>query len=98
MQPTPFPSRACEVIALTVPEFTRELDLNAPAPFDSVCRRVLDDANPAGVWFIRFRALTGWCERDDMVVWLRTDPARAQRASELAASFELGDDWEFDSE
>lgn len=98
MRATPFPSRACEVVALTVPEFTCELDLNATISFDSVCRRFLDDANKAVVWFIRFRALTGWCEGEGMAAWLRSDPARAQHANELAASFQLNDDWQFDSE
>lgn len=98
MRTTPFPSRACEVVALTVPEFTRELDLNATVSFDRVCRRFLEDSNRALVWFIRFRALTDWCERDDVTAWLKSEPARAQHASELAASFELNDDWEFDSE
>jgi hypothetical protein len=47
---TPFPSRASEVVALTVPEFTCELDLNAAGAFEGVCQRFLEDANPsAGV-------------------------------------------------
>ena len=98
MRTTPFPARACEVIALSVPEFTCELDLNAAVSFDSVCRRFVDDANRALVWFIRFRALTGWCDREDTAAWLRSKPARAQHATRLAASFELNDDWQFDSE
>jgi len=98
MRATPFPSRACEVVALTVAEFTCELDSNAAISFDNVCRRFLDDANKAVVWFIRFRALTGWCEREGMAAWLRSEPARAQHANELAASFQLNDDWQFDSE
>ena len=98
MRTTPFPSRACDGIALTVPEFTCELDLKAAVSFDSVCRRFIDDANKAIVWFIRFRALRGWCEREDTAAWLRSRPARTQHASELAASFELNDDWQFDSE
>ena len=98
MRTTPFPARASDVVTLTVSEFTCELDLNASAPFDSVCRRFLDDANRAVVWFIRFRALTGWCEREDTAAWLKSEPARTRHASELAASFELNDDWQFDSE
>ena len=98
MPTTPFPSRACDVVALTVREFTYELDLNSAVSYETVCRHFLDDANKAVVWFIRFRALAGWCERDDTAVWLRSDPARARHASQLAASFELNDDWQFDSE
>jgi hypothetical protein len=64
--------------------------------FDRVCRRFLNDANRALVWFIRFRALTGWCEREDTATWVNSDPARAQRASALAASFELNEEWQFD--
>lgn len=96
MRTTPFPSRPCEVVALTVPEFACELDLNAAAPFDSVCHRFFDDANRAVVWLIRFRALTGWCERGDIAPWLRSAPLHARHACEVAASFELNDDWEFD--
>jgi hypothetical protein len=93
---TPFPSRACQVIALTVSEFTFELDLKSPAAFDCACRRFLDDANRALVWFIRIQALTGWCDREDTAAWLRSEPARVRHATELAASFELNEAWQFD--
>lgn len=86
------------MIALTVPEFTCELDLNAAISFEWVCGRFLDDVNRALVWLIRYRALTNWCEREDMAAWLRSRPARARDASAVAASFELNDDWQFDSE
>ena len=98
MMMTPFPSTPSEVIALTVPEFTCELDLNAPAPFDGVCRRFLDDANRAVVWFIRFRALTTWCEREDVATWLTSESSHARHACQVAASFELNEVWEFDAE
>ena len=98
MRRTPFPASPCDVVALSVPEFTSELDLNGSVSLDAVCRRFLEDTNRAVVWFIRFRALTGWCEREDTATWLRSEPARAQHASELAASFKLNDDWQFDSE
>lgn len=98
MRITPFPSRPCDVIALTVSEFTSELNMNTEVSYDIVCRRFLDDANRALVWFIRFRALTGWCEREDMAAWLRSEPARTLYARELAASFDLNADWQFDSE
>ena len=98
MRPTPFPSTPCEVVALTVAEFTCEPDLNTAGAFDRVCRRFLEDANRAVVWFIRFRALTAWCERADNAGWLQSDASQARRASEVAASFDLNSDWEFDAE
>ena len=98
MRRTPFPASPSDVVALTVAEFTCELDLNASVSIDAVCRRFLDDANRALVWLIRFRALTTLCERTDMAPWLRSAPSLAQHAGELAASFELNQDWEFDAE
>jgi hypothetical protein len=93
---TPFPSTPCDVAPLSVPEFTCELDLNTTVSLESACRRFFDDANRAVVWVIRFRALTGWSKREDVAPWLTSDPARARNACELAASFELNDEWEFD--
>jgi hypothetical protein len=98
MRQTPFPATPSDVVALTVPEFTRELDLSRPVSLDSVCQRFLDDANRALVWFIRFHALTAWRERTDMGSWLQSEPSHAQHACQLAASFTLNDDWEFDAE
>ena len=98
MRRTPFPKSPCDVVALTVLEFTCELDLHGPLSIDAVCRRFLDDANRALVWFIRFRALTAWCERTDVADWLRSDPSHTQHACELAAGFALNDDWEFDAD
>jgi hypothetical protein len=95
---TPFPSRASEVVALTVPEFGYGLDLNAAGAFEGVCQHFLEDANRALVWFIRFRALSSWCEKADMAAWLQVNPAYSRHAREVAASFTLNDDWEFDAE
>lgn len=95
---TDFPTRPCEVAALTVSEFTSELDLNATVSFDQVCRRFLHDANRALVWFIRFRALMTWRERGEIAMWLGASPSRVEDACEVAASFELNQDWEFDAE
>ena len=95
---TPFPSRPCEVVALTVPEFTPELDLTADISFESACQRFLEDANRALVWVIRFRALTAWCEHAEMAAWLQVDPSHPRYACAVAASFQLNDDWEFDAE
>jgi hypothetical protein len=98
MRTTPFPARPCEVVALTVREFTCDLDVKGAASIDRVCRRFLDDVNRALVWFIRFRALTSWCERADNADWLGSRSARLEHARELAATFELNDDWEFDAD
>ena len=98
MRTTPFPARPCEVAALTVWEFTCELDLNGTLSIDSVRHRFLEDTNRALVWFIRFRALRSWCERADIVEWLRLHSTELQHACELAATFELNDEWGFDAE
>lgn len=98
MRRTPFPASPSDVVTLTVAEFLCELDLNRSVSIDTVCQRFLDDANRALVWIIRFRALAAWCERTDTAPWLRSEPSHAQHACELAASFELNDDWEFDAE
>jgi hypothetical protein len=86
------------VVALTVLEFTWELDLDAAVSFDKICQRFLEDANRAVVWFIRFHALTAWCERADVAGWLHSDALHARRACEVAASFDLNTEWEFDVE
>ena len=98
MRRTPFPTNPSDVVALTVPEFTCEPDLRGSVSLDAVCRRFVDDTNRALVWFIRFRALTAWCERPDVGVWMQSKPSHADLACQLAASFELNDDWEFDVE
>ena len=98
---TPFPTSPSDVAALTVPEFMRALQLDASVSslsIDAVCGRFLDDANRALVWLIRFRALAAWCERTDTALWLHSDPSHKQDACELAASFDLNDDWGFDAE
>jgi hypothetical protein len=98
MRITPFPMSPADVEALTVPEFTCELDLERAWSLDAVCRRFLDDTNRALVWWIRFRALTTWRERVDVAQWLRAEPLHAHHACQLAASFELNEAWEFDAE
>ena len=98
MPPTPFPMSPSEVVALTVPEFTCELDLHGAVLLDAVCRRFPDDANRALVWFIRFQALTVWCELAQVSTWLQSEPLQAAQACRLAASYELNDEWGFDAE
>ncbi len=95
---TPFPATAREVVTLPVAEFSCELELNASCSFDRACERFCEDANLAVVWLIRFRALMAWCERTDMSAWLQVHPASLRHACEIAASFALNDEWEFDAE
>lgn len=98
MEGTPFPTHPSTVAPLTVAEFTSKLDLDASVPFDAICQRFLDDTNRAVVWLIRFRALTDWRDRSEVVRWLQSDPVQIQHACELAATFELNEDWNFDAE
>ena len=96
MHGTPFPTSPSRVVALKVSEFACGLALNPSASIDAVCQLFLDDTNRALVWFIRFRALTAWRERPDVAAWLQADPTHARHVCEVAASFGLNDDWEFD--
>jgi hypothetical protein len=98
MRTTPFPATPSDVVALTVPEFAGAADWTASVSIDVVCQRFLDDANRALVWFIRFQALTAWCQGRDAAVWLRSDLSHLRRARDVAASFELNGKWEFDAE
>lgn len=98
MQGTPFPTTPSDVVALTVPEFACALGLSGSVSLDAVCQRFVDDTNRALIWFMRFRALTAWCERQDVGSWLQSEPSLAEHACQLAASFELNDEWEFDAE
>lgn len=98
MRTTKFPTTPSDVSGLTVSEFACELDLTGSVSIDAICHRFLDDVNRALVWFIRYRALTAWCERTEIAEWLSSDPSRAQHACEVAASFELNTDWGFDPE
>jgi hypothetical protein len=98
MLPTPFPAHPCDVVALTVHEFASGLHLHDLVSIATVCDRFPDDANRALVWFIRFRALTAWCERTEIAIWLRAEPRHAHNACAVAASFDLNADWGFDSE
>jgi hypothetical protein len=98
MRTTPFPTAPVDVVALTVSEFACGPDLNQSVSIDAVCQLFLDDMNRALVWFIRFRALRTWCERTDVAAWLQAEPGHAQHACEVAASFELNDDWEFEAD
>ena len=94
---TPFPASPSAVAVLDVAEFTSELDVNDCMEIEAVCQHFLSDANRALVCLIRFRALTVWRQRIDIAPWLQSDPSHARHACELAASFTLNEDWEFDA-
>ena len=98
MQSTPFPASPSNVVALTVSEFACGLALNRSLSINAICQLFLDDTNRALVWFIRFRALTAWRERPEMAAWLHADPTHAQHVCQVAASFGLNDEWEFDAQ
>jgi hypothetical protein len=87
-----------DVAALTVPEFTVDLDVNRAPSLDLVCSRFVDDMNRALVWLIRFKALEAWCGRAEINDWLIGGPSHSRDACELAASFELNGQWQFDVE
>lgn len=94
MSGTIFPTRPGDVAALTTSEFAFDLGGDDEPSLDEACRRFGSDANRALVWLIRYRALKAWCARDEMAQWLNA--ARTPRICEVAAGFELNDQWEFD--
>lgn len=98
MRRTPFPARPCDVVMLTEAEFACALNLDAAASLAISCQRFADDANRGLVWLIRFRALVTWCERPEVAPWLTSGALRPRQACELAASFQLNDEWQFDPE
>lgn len=100
MKPTAFPATPRDVVALTVQEFTfdlDELDGKRVPSMEQVCRTFVDDANRALVWWIRFAALQSWCGRSDVMTRLASDLCTLRDACEVAASFPLNHRWEFDS-
>jgi len=98
MTSTPFPDRPCDVVALSVQEFTCDLNLDAEPAIGLVCERFLNDANRALVWFIRFRALKAWWKRAETNAWLISGASHRKEICEVAAGFALNGEWEFDAE
>jgi hypothetical protein len=90
-----YPTLPGEVALLTTGEFAFGLELNNAPSFEEACRRFRNDANRAHVWLIRLRALKTWCARDDITQWMSA--ARLPYICEVAAAFELNDQWEFDA-
>lgn len=95
---TPFPVTPRDVVPLTAHEFTGDVDVYGSPVLALVCRRFLDDENRALVWLIRFKALRAWCARSDLGSWLTGIDVDARSAWEVAASFTLNDEWEFDAD
>jgi hypothetical protein len=96
---TSFPATPDDVVTLSIQEFTFNLDDfdgNRAPSMECVCRTFLDDANRALVWWIRFAALKNWCGRTDVSARLSSGAWTVQDACEVAASFPLNHDWEFD--
>jgi hypothetical protein len=98
MNRTSFPTAPKDVVSLTPQEFVFDLDVNDDPPLDAICARFLNDANRALVWFIRFRALKAWCARADTAGWPQACSGTWRDASEVAAGFDLNDEWEFDEQ
>ena len=99
MNRTDFPATPGDVAALTRQEFTfdlDELDGNRVPSMERVCRTFMDDANRALVWWIRFEALKSWCARTDVIARLNSGSVTLRDACDVAASFPLNHQWEFE--
>jgi hypothetical protein len=101
MPSTAFPATPADVAVLSVEEFTfdlDELDGTRVPTMARVCRTFMNDANRAVVWWIRFNALTHWCERTNGIAQMAGDAERRRDACAAAASTPLNQRWEFDVE
>jgi hypothetical protein len=95
MKKTPFPTRPLDVVALTIQEFTRPLDLTDSPSLNDVCGRFPDDANRALVWLVRFRALQALTDAG-VGAWLASGAGSTRDAYDVASRLELNELWEFD--
>ena len=96
---TAFPATPRDVAVLSIQEFTSDLDdlhKSQVPSLDRICRTFTDDANRALVWWIRFGALQAWCARTDAMAQLNSGAVTLRDACELAASFPLNHNWEFE--
>ena len=101
MSRTRFPTTPNDVAALTVREFTfdlDDLDVDDSPSIERICRTFVDDENRALVWCIRFNALKIWCARVDVRAGLHAGSMTLHDACEVAASFTLNDRWEFEAD
>jgi len=96
MNRTLFPATPEDVAALTVQEFTFDLDecdgYRIPS-MERVCRTFMDDANRALVWWIRFDALKALSSNPDVIARSMSDSEILRDAYEVAASFPLNPLW-----
>jgi hypothetical protein len=100
MNQTPFPATPADVAALTIQEFTFDLDefdRHGIPSMETICRTFIDDANRALVWWIRFGALQAWRTNSDVIARSTSDSGILRDACEVAASFPLNPLWEFDA-
>lgn len=93
---TEFPTRPCDVVALSVDEFLYDLETIHAPTIESACRAFANDTNRALVWCIRWRALNTLCARSDVAEWRRAGARTSRDMCEVAAAFDLNDGWEFD--
>ena len=97
MNHTAFPATPQDVAALTVQEFTLDLDqLDRVPSLERICRIFINDANRALVWWIRFQAFRHWCATSDVMTRSSSEASIVRDACEAAASFPLNHLWEFD--
>jgi hypothetical protein len=96
MNETPFPSRPVDVAALTVDEFRIDHEREDGRSLDTACQLFHDDPNRALVWLIRLAAVQALSARADIAQWRQTRASTWRDICEVAASFELNQQWEFD--
>jgi hypothetical protein len=98
----PVSDHPSDVAALTVAEFMRALQTGCAGvvsvrsmPFAGAFSTMR-----TGHWSGLFDSVRvgGVVRTHDSTLWLHSDPSHKQDACELAASFDLNDDWGFDAE
>jgi hypothetical protein len=96
MKQTPFPTRPVDVVALTLDEFRIDLEREDRHALNTACQLFRDDPNRALVWLIRLAAVKALSARADIAHWRQARPSAWRDVCEVAASFELNQQWEFD--
>lgn len=97
MKQTPFPTRPVDVVALAVDEFRVDLEREDGHTLDTACQLFRDDPNRALVWLIRLAAVRALNTRADIAHWRQSRSSTSRDICEVAASFELNQQWEFDA-
>jgi hypothetical protein len=96
MAETPFPTRPVDVAALTADEFRIAGDRDDNHALDIACQLFRDDPNRALVWLIRLAAVKALSARADIAHWRQSRSSTWRDICEVAASFELNQQWQFD--